>query len=215
MNLRISFYITKIISLYRYELEVPDRLIKGMGKPNEFEFISQRQGFQRFHTEEIKAMVARLEILEEKEKCTIRTFAEFLFTYFYQKCQFWDALVKIIAELDCLCALSVVSFLSVDVMCRPEVFYSETPSMEMKQIRHPCIALQSRNFVANDVRLGATSSGHSLMLLTGPNMGGKSTIMRTVCLTVIMAQIGCYIPGEKCRMTIVDRIFTRIGASDK
>ncbi len=53
------------------------------------------------------------------------------------------------------------------------------------------------------------------MLLTGPNMGGKSTLLRTACLMVILAQTGCYVPADSYRCDIVDRIFTRIGASDK
>ena len=53
------------------------------------------------------------------------------------------------------------------------------------------------------------------MLLTGPNMGGKSTCLRMCCIAIIMAQIGCYVPAKVCKMSIVDRIFTRIGASDK
>ena len=52
-------------------------------------------------------------------------------------------------------------------------------------------------------------------MLTGPNMGGKSTLLRQTCLAVIIAQIGCYVPAERCAMTLVDKIFTRIGASDK
>lgn len=52
------------------------------------------------------------------------------------------------------------------------------------------------------------------MLLTGPNMGGKSTILRQSCILTILAHIGCYVPATKCRMSIVDRIFTRIGAND-
>ena len=55
----------------------------------------------------------------------------------------------------------------------------------------------------------------NILLLTGPNMGGKSTLLRQTCLAVIIAQIGCYVPAERCVMTLVDKVFTRIGASDK
>lgn len=77
-------------------------------------------------------------------------------------------------------------------------------------------------FIPNDVRLGGKK--HILMgdeytprtlLLTGPNMGGKSTLLRQTCLIVILAQLGCRVPADSCRMTPVDRIFTRVGASDR
>lgn len=59
------------------------------------------------------------------------------------------------------------------------------------------------------------NSSSKIVLVTGPNMGGKSTLMRQVGLITIMAQMGCYVPAEKCRLTPVDRVFTRLGASDR
>jgi DNA mismatch repair ATPase MutS len=66
------------------------------------------------------------------------------------------------------------------------------------------------NFIPNDISLDK-----KVMLLTGPNMGGKSTILRTSCLLTIMAQIGYFVPAESYKAQIIDRVFTRIGASDK
>lgn len=59
------------------------------------------------------------------------------------------------------------------------------------------------------------NSSSKIVLVTGPNMGGKSTLMRQVGLITVMAQMGCYVPAEKCRLTPVDRVFTRLGASDR
>lgn len=70
----------------------------------------------------------------------------------------------------------------------------------------------TEDFIPNGITLGGPKAG--LALLTGPNMGGKSTLMRQVGLLIIMAQIGCPIPAVSCRMSIVDRIFTRLGAQD-
>ena len=76
------------------------------------------------------------------------------------------------------------------------------------------------SYIPNDVELGGFSSSTNsyiprMLLLTGPNMGGKSTLLRQTCLIVILAQLGCRVPAETCRLTPVDRIFTRVGASDR
>jgi len=85
--------------------------------------------------------------------------------------------------------------------------------MELKQARHPClVTMQHADQIPNDTHLGGEKA--SLLLLTGPNMGGKSTLLRQTCLVAILAQIGCFVPCASCRLTPVDRIFTRLGASD-
>jgi DNA mismatch repair protein MSH6 len=75
--------------------------------------------------------------------------------------------------------------------------------------RHPC--LLSIDFIPNTVDI----SKNKVILLTGPNMGGKSTLLRMVCLLSVLAQMGCYVTAEKYECSLVDRIFTRIGASDR
>lgn len=77
---------------------------------------------------------------------------------------------------------------------------------------HPCIS-DIESFVPNGINLG-TENHSSLLLLTGPNMGGKSTLMRQVALLSIMAQIGCHVPASSMSFTCVDRLFTRLGAVD-
>ncbi|ORY49140.1 hypothetical protein BCR33DRAFT_753229 [Rhizoclosmatium globosum] len=81
-------------------------------------------------------------------------------------------------------------------------------------LRHPCIHTESgKEFIPNDTVLGG-EGGSTMILLTGPNMGGKSTLLRQTCIAVIMAQLGCYVPAATCRLTPFERIFTRIGAHD-
>ena len=80
---------------------------------------------------------------------------------------------------------------------------------------HPCVTLTSKkNFIPNDTHLDA-GDNQQLLLVTGPNMGGKSTLLRQTALAVVLAQMGCYVPAESCELTPVDRVFTRIGASDR
>jgi DNA mismatch repair protein MutS len=94
--------------------------------------------------------------------------------------------------------------------CRPE-FVEDSEGISLKSSRHPVVEkLVARPFVSNDIEL---EKGECL-LLTGPNMAGKSTLMRQVALTVILAQIGSYVPATQAKLPIFEKLFTRIGASD-
>jgi DNA mismatch repair protein MutS len=100
---------------------------------------------------------------------------------------------------------------------RPKL--AETPVMEAVGGRHPVIEqwmeeTREGRFIANDVYLDASDQGPSLLLITGPNMGGKSTYLRQTAMLVLMAQMGSFVPAESFRFGLVDRIYTRIGASD-
>ena len=81
---------------------------------------------------------------------------------------------------------------------------------------HPCVVMTNKesSFIPNDLTLD-NKADQSLLLVTGPNMGGKSTLLRSTALCAILAQIGCFVPAQSCELTPIDRIFTRIGASDR
>src|SRR5699024_366968 len=86
-------------------------------------------------------------------------------------------------------------------------------TVTIKNGRHPVIekVIDDGSFVPNDVLL---NDERQILLITGPNMSGKSTYMRQLALTIIMAQIGCFVPADEAQLTIFDHIFTRIGAAD-
>jgi len=95
----------------------------------------------------------------------------------------------------------------------------EAPMIEAVAARHPVIEqwmeeTREGRFIANDIYLNAAGDGPSLLLITGPNMGGKSTYLRQAAMLVLLAQMGSFVPAESLRFGIVDRIYTRIGASD-
>ena len=92
--------------------------------------------------------------------------------------------------------------------CRPEIMEDE--NILLKEVRHPVIELSGK-FVPNDI---CFDKNRRYLLITGPNMGGKSTYLRCAALAVIMAQAGCYVAAKKAKIGLVDRIFTRVGASD-
>jgi len=96
---------------------------------------------------------------------------------------------------------------------------AEEPVLEAVAARHPVIEqwmeeTREGRFIANDIYLNAGEDGPSLLLITGPNMGGKSTYLRQAAMLVLMAQMGCFVPADSLRLGLVDRIYTRIGASD-
>ena len=118
---------------------------------------------------------------------------------------------NLIAHLDCL-----LSFMKVSQMqryVRPVVDDSEV--LDIKQGRHPVIETQlpiGEQYVPNDVLLD--TEHQQIMMITGPNMAGKSALLRQTALIVLLAQIGCFVPAERARIGMVDKIFTRVGASD-
>ena len=95
---------------------------------------------------------------------------------------------------------------------RPEIHDGE--DISIKEGRHPVIerSLPSGKFVPNDVHLDQSSD--EVLIITGPNMAGKSTVLRQTALIVLMAQMGFYVPAEQASIGVVDRIFTRVGAMD-
>ena len=115
-----------------------------------------------------------------------------------------------VAEADCLCSLAAVAVKN--NYCCPAV--DESGVIEIHQGRHPVVEAMRPDalFVPNDTYMGRSEDRVSI--ITGPNMAGKSTYMRQVALMVLMAQIGSFVPAKAARLGIVDRIFTRIGASD-
>jgi len=118
---------------------------------------------------------------------------------------------NLIAQLDCLLSFTKVS--AENKYVRPEI--TDTDVLEIKQGRHPVIEKQlpmGETYIANDVYLDNDSQ--QIIIITGPNMSGKSALLRQTALITLMAQIGCFVPVESAKIGVVDKIFTRVGASD-
>ena len=118
---------------------------------------------------------------------------------------------NLIAQLDCLLSFARVS--AENKYVRPEL--TDDNVLDIKQGRHPVIEKQlavGDAYIANDVYLDNESQ--QIIIITGPNMAGKSALLRQTALITLMAQIGCFVPVESARIGVVDKIFTRVGASD-
>lgn len=163
---------------------------------------------ERYVLPELKEQEAR--ILHAEERAMEREYE--LFTELRQSVQ--DVLTSIqetarwLGSVDALCALASVS--AEQRYVRPTL--AEERGIEISGGRHPVVeAALPGQFVANDARL---DDDQQFILITGPNMAGKSTYMRQIALIVLMAHMGCFVPAAAARVGLVDRIFTRIGASD-
>ncbi len=180
--------------------------------PGDYERKQTLVNAERFTTPELKQYEAK--ILDAQEKIVEierRIFAE-LRSFIAGEARRIRQTALALAEVDVLASLAHVA--ANRGYCRPQ--FDESGEIEIVEGRHPVVEAQELSravrFVPNDLFLN--SSSHSILLITGPNMGGKSTYLRQTALIVLMAQMGSFVPARSARISIVDRIFTRIGASD-
>jgi DNA mismatch repair protein MutS len=166
---------------------------------------------ERYITEELKEYETKILGAEEKiQKIEQDLFSQLLqnIIQFVQKVQ---ENAQIIAKIDCLLSFSVLAIDNNYV--RPQM--DESTDLEIKNGRHPVIEKQlpiDQNYIANDVVLNRNQQ--QIIMITGPNMSGKSAILRQTALIVLLAQMGSYVPAQNAKIGIVDKIFTRVGASD-
>jgi DNA mismatch repair protein MutS len=166
---------------------------------------------ERYITEELK--IYEEKILTAEEKLTVieqRLFLELM----RHASEFVIPIqlnARVVAQLDCLLSFSIVA--RQNKYSKPEI--SEGKAITIKAGRHPVIEKQlaaGDQYVPNDVHLDTDSQ--QIMIITGPNMAGKSALLRQVALITLMAQIGSFVPAEAASIGIVDKVFTRVGASD-
>jgi len=166
---------------------------------------------ERYITEELKEYETKILGAEEKiaqiEQQLFSQLIQFLIDYI----QPIQLNANLIAQLDCLCGFATLAINNSYV--RPTI--DETTEIEIKNGRHPVIEKQlgfGEEYIANDIVLNRNQQ--QMIMITGPNMSGKSAILRQTALIVLLAQIGSYVPAQQARIGVVDKIFTRVGASD-
>jgi DNA mismatch repair protein MutS len=198
-------------NVFGYSIEVTRSNLGSV--PPEYERKQTLANAERFTTPELKQYeISVLTAHERSIEIEKRLFAELRQTIL--QCAGRIRLSSgVIAEVDLLANFAHLAALRNYV--RPQLVPS--PVLEAVSARHPVVeclleAAGQGKFIAND--LYVETGGPSLLLITGPNMGGKSTYLRQAALLVIMAQMGCFVPATRMRLGIVDRIYTRIGASD-
>jgi len=166
---------------------------------------------ERYITEELKEYETKILGAEEKiGKLEQEIFSE-LISSLLDYIQPIQLNAQLIGQIDCL--LSFAELAKQNNYVRPQL--DETTDLEIKNGRHPVIEKQlpiGEEYIANDVVLNRNQQ--QIIMITGPNMSGKSAILRQTALIVLLAQMGSYVPAQNARIGIVDKIFTRVGASD-
>ena len=166
---------------------------------------------ERYITEELKEYETKILGAEEKiHKIEVELFEQ-LVSWIATYIKPVQMNANLVAQLDCLCSFTQLAIEN-KYVC-PEL--DETFELEIKNGRHPVIEKQlpvGMPYIANDVFLDRETQ--QLIMITGPNMSGKSAILRQTALIVLLCQMGSFVPADSVRMGIVDKIFTRVGASD-
>ncbi|XP_034934485.1 DNA mismatch repair protein Msh2 [Chelonus insularis] len=128
-------------------------------------------------------------------------------------CSHLKNIAKVAAILDVLTAFAVVAANGTKNYVRPKILEKNSGVINFKQARHPCIeSQQDVNYIANDIEFKQNES--EFHIITGPNMGGKSTHLKTAGIVVLLAHIGCYVPCDEATMPLIDSMFARVGADD-
>jgi DNA mismatch repair protein MutS len=204
-NLRVQF--NKVHGFY---IEVTTGQVDKV--PEDYRRRQTLKNAERFITPELKAFEDKALSAQERALAREKWLFEQVLDQLQAHIPALTAVAQSLAALDTLCALTERS-LTLD--WNAPQFVTE-PCIDITQGRHPVVQarlaeLSSGNFIANDTRLGVKQR---MQVITGPNMGGKSTYMRQVALIVLLASMGSYVPAHACRLGPIDAIHTRIGAAD-
>ena len=204
-NLRVQY--NKVHGFY---IEVTT---SGLDKvPADYQRRQTLKNAERYITPELRAFEDKALSAQERSLAREKLLWETLLDELQSTLGVLGELARALASLDALCALTERA--GTLGWCRPE--FVNHPCLDIERGRHPVVEARlaetgGGNFIANDCRLDARTR---MLIVTGPNMGGKSTFMRQVALITLLAAIGSYVPAARCRLGPIDAIHTRIGAAD-
>ncbi|MFP4557794.1 MAG: DNA mismatch repair protein MutS [Bacteroidales bacterium] len=166
---------------------------------------------ERYITEELKEYEAKILGAEEKTLLIEHRIFEQLVLSLTEYIASIQLNANLVAQLDCLLSFALCA--QEYNYCKPEI--NDTESITIKEGRHPVIERMmpiGEEYVSNDIELD--NDNQQVIIITGPNMSGKSALLRQTALIVLMAQMGSYVPADSAKIGLVDKIFTRVGASD-
>ncbi|KJA23091.1 hypothetical protein HYPSUDRAFT_40213 [Hypholoma sublateritium FD-334 SS-4] len=213
LGIKLAFWHSSIGNKEIYLVEVSTTVNKNK-LPDDWTKTGGTKAKNRFVVGSFQKRVRKLKEAQENRTAAIKAFKFRLYAEFDNDRVLWLRAVRVFAELDCLFSLAKSSAAIGEPSCRPTFVDGDEAVIDFQDLRHPtlCLNTNEKPFIPNDVKLGGDKP--KTVLLTGPNMAGKSTIMRMTATGVIMAQLGMLVPAESARLSPVDLIITRMGAYD-
>jgi DNA mismatch repair protein MutS len=199
-NLRVAYN-----SVHGYYIEVTNA--QAAKVPDDYRRRQTLKNAERYITPQLKAFEDKALSARDRALALEKSLYEGLIERINQSISVLQRIARALAQLDVLAAFAATA--ERRGYCRPQ--FCDALELEIVGGRHPVVEAAIESFIANDCRLSAT---RRMLLITGPNMGGKSTYMRQTALIVLMAHAGSFVPARSARLGPIDQIFTRIGAAD-
>ncbi|KAG1666042.1 hypothetical protein FOA52_006916 [Chlamydomonas sp. UWO 241] len=178
-----------------------------------YKTIEARKDGTKFTNRELEKAAERLSAVSGQYEELQRELVEQVVSVAHTFVEVWEGVAGLLAELDVLLGFADLAVCAPSRYVRPTMLPAESGELTLVGSRHPCVeAQESVEFIKNDCRLVRGESW--FQIITGPNMGGKSTFIRQVGVCVLLAQIGCFVPADEARISVRDAIFARVGAGD-
>jgi DNA mismatch repair protein MSH6 len=207
-----------------YQISVPAAALKRRKPPPDWRVLRANKSFTNYWPPAVAALVPNAQRTREARDDALADVLRVFLAKFDANFTVWSAAVRAAAETDCLYSLAVAGLdaSAAGGSCFPTILDDTDPAtgeptsvLDLTEMRHPC-APSGEDFVPNDTRICVPGvQPHAALLVTGPNMGGKSTLLRQVCVAVVLAQLGACVPAASMTLSPCDRVFTRLGASDR
>ena len=217
--------VVRYVSLNKetHVIEAPE----GISVPHAWQAMQGKKGIKRYTNDDLRGLIATREAAILAKEVAQNGMMQTILTKFAANRELWMTAVDVTADLDALMSLAVAAVSSDGPTTRPVILAihhqstgpnsgrnTPLPVFKARGLRHPAGVMGTGgSFVPNDVELGGVAP--QFVVLTGPNMGGKSTLMRQVCLAAICAQIGAWVPADAMELVPVDALFVRMGARDR
>ena len=204
----ISSLKVKYNKVFGYFIEVPRGQVSKV--PANYHRKQTLVNSERFITDELKNFEIQALQAEDRRQELEKQWFEKLCSLVLKHKKRIQKMAEVVAIVDCLASMAYLSFQ--ENYCKPNI--TRDGKIYLKESRHPVLEkmLGDGSFVPNDIELNMTDQ--QIIIVTGPNMAGKSTILRQLALCVLLAHIGCFVPASAAQIPIVDKLFTRLGASD-